>query len=82
MGFVPRCKHFTGYHSKCCKVGINYEQLAGGRHGMALRLPCHETIENLERIQCDKFVLMTEEDVKEPPRLEDLFGGQNHPTRH
>lgn len=44
MKRVSTCIHFTGaMQNDCCRVGVNYRQLAGGgEFGHILRLPCVE----------------------------------------
>lgn len=35
------CIHYTGIQHECCKAGVNYELLVGGKsNGWGLRLPC------------------------------------------
>lgn len=64
-----RCKHFTGTSSPTCKAGVNYEELAGGHHGMMCRLPCWEpnTFAKPEDVivPCEKREFYTEAEIAE-----------------
>jgi hypothetical protein len=83
------CKHYNGIMQpgvsdgeEVCKAGVNYVQLAGGRDGMYLRLPCHQTDfrggpkdrKGEKEVPCPKFEAVTpaEEAADRVRRDEDM----------
>jgi len=61
------CRHRTSLMETCCKAGVNFEQLAGGRTGMMLRLPCFYVAGGTP-VKCEKFEPQTVEEIEADDR--------------
>lgn len=64
------CIHWTGIQKECCKAGVNYAELTGGRvSGWGMMLPCWtstlDTQKNYEKVLCEKFQAPTEAQLKQ-----------------
>jgi hypothetical protein len=64
------CIHYTGIQKDCCRAGVNYEQLVGGKViGWAMMLPCWTSTmahaKNFTKVACAKYTEPTDAQIEE-----------------
>jgi hypothetical protein len=57
------CKHRCSMMEKCCRAGVNFQQLGDGQLGLGRSMPCYYVAGTIP-IHCDKFELKTVEEIK------------------
>lgn len=57
------CRHRCSMMEKCCKAGVNFEQLGMGKLGLGRSMPCYYVAGTIP-IHCDKYERRTFEEVQ------------------
>lgn len=62
------CIHFTGIQKECCRAGVNYATVVGGKEsGWAMRLPCWTSTmdhaKDLQKVECERYTEPTDSQI-------------------